>query len=191
MDLSVGVRAGGEPGPRSWCWRNLRLLLYIGGFAGAAILDAKTPLGVGDWLIELILVWVAATWGGPREMIAAAAAGTATMLAGLVTSPLTYTPFWIGGLNRLVAIGVIWAMVHVSRARRLSEAARAKAAAEIKVLEGLLPICARCKCIRSHAGEWHNLESYITNHSQAKFSHTYCPECAEKYFPEIRSMAGD
>jgi len=48
---------------------------------------------------------------------------------------------------------------------------------EIKKLSGLLPICAWCKKIRDERGAWHQLETYITEHSEAHFSHGACPTC--------------
>lgn len=161
------------------------------GFIGAALVDIRTPLGVADWLFELLLVWVAATWGGSREMVVVALAGTATMLAGVWTSPAMLVPVWLGLLNRMVAICVMWAIMRVARARLLSEAARAKAAAEIKVLRGLVPICACCRRIRGGANQWHSVEAYITQHSEALFTHTYCPECLRTYFPEMTDSAGE
>jgi PAS domain S-box-containing protein len=52
--------------------------------------------------------------------------------------------------------------------------------AEVKTLRGLLPICAWCKKIRADNGQWADLESYITAHSDANFSHGVCPECTLK-----------
>ncbi|MEM8963625.1 MAG: ATP-binding protein [Acidobacteriota bacterium] len=52
---------------------------------------------------------------------------------------------------------------------------------EIKVLEGLLPICSSCKKIRDDDGEWNELESYIDEHSEAEFTHGFCPDCLEAY----------
>jgi PAS domain S-box-containing protein len=56
---------------------------------------------------------------------------------------------------------------------------------EIKQLSGLLPICAHCKKIRNETGYWDQVESYIHEHSEAQFSHGICPECAEKYYPDM------
>ena len=52
----------------------------------------------------------------------------------------------------------------------------------IKTLKGLLPICSSCKKIRNNQGDWDNLELYIETHSDAKFSHGFCPECLEKLY---------
>jgi len=56
---------------------------------------------------------------------------------------------------------------------------------EIKLLQGILPICASCKKIRDDKGFWNQVETYITEHSEAQFSHGICPECAKKLYPEF------
>jgi CheY-like chemotaxis protein len=56
---------------------------------------------------------------------------------------------------------------------------------QVKVLKGIIPICASCKDIRDDEGFWHQMEQYIHNHSEAQFSHGICPKCAEKLYPEI------
>ena len=60
-----------------------------------------------------------------------------------------------------------------------------KAMSRIKVLSGLLPICSSCKKIRNDKGYWDQLEAYISKHSEAHFSHSICPECAKKLYPEF------
>ncbi|MCD4755694.1 MAG: hypothetical protein K8R75_07815, partial [Deltaproteobacteria bacterium] len=60
-----------------------------------------------------------------------------------------------------------------------------KAIAEVKQLSGFLPICASCKKIRDDKGYWNQIESYISQHSEAEFSHSICPECAKKLYPEL------
>lgn len=59
------------------------------------------------------------------------------------------------------------------------------AAARIKTLSGLLPICSNCKNIRDDQGYWKQIESYIRDHSEAEFTHSMCPECAKKLYPEF------
>ena len=59
----------------------------------------------------------------------------------------------------------------------------------IKTLRGLLPICASCKKIRDDGGSWKQIETYISDHSDAKFSHGICPECVQKLYPEWSSSA--
>jgi hypothetical protein len=50
------------------------------------------------------------------------------------------------------------------------------------MLSGLLPICAACKKIRDSDGKWHVLESFIHDHSKARFTHGMCPECVVKWY---------
>jgi PAS domain S-box len=59
-----------------------------------------------------------------------------------------------------------------------------EALSQVKLLSGLLPICTRCKKIRNDKGYWEQIETYIRDHSEADFSHSFCPECAEKLYPE-------
>lgn len=56
---------------------------------------------------------------------------------------------------------------------------------QIKTLRGLPPICASCKNIRDDKGYWTQIESYIRDHSEAEFSHSICPDCARKLYPEF------
>jgi len=55
----------------------------------------------------------------------------------------------------------------------------------LHTLQGLIPICANCKRIRTDKGYWQQVETYISNHSDTDFTHTICPDCAKKLYPEI------
>jgi len=75
--------------------------------------------------------------------------------------------------------------------RKLAEEEREKlilklreALSQVKLLSGLLPICASCKKIRNDKGYWEQIELYIRDRSEADFSHSICPECAERLYPE-------
>jgi hypothetical protein len=54
--------------------------------------------------------------------------------------------------------------------------------AEVKLLRGLIPICAWCKKLRDDKGYWKSVEEYISAHTGAEFTHGMCPECQNKYF---------
>ncbi|MDA8083600.1 MAG: response regulator [Nitrospiraceae bacterium] len=56
---------------------------------------------------------------------------------------------------------------------------------KVKLLSGFLPICASCKKIRDDKGYWQRIEAYISEHSEAEFSHGICPDCARKIYPEF------
>ena len=55
-----------------------------------------------------------------------------------------------------------------------------KVLSEIKVLQGIIPICAYCKNIRDDQGYWNQVEKYVSDHTDAKFTHGICPDCFEK-----------
>ncbi|MEI6107178.1 MAG: response regulator transcription factor [Opitutae bacterium] len=59
-----------------------------------------------------------------------------------------------------------------------------QALAEVKVLRGFLPICCYCKKIRDDQGYWDEVEVYVMKHSDAQFTHSYCPKCVAKHFPD-------
>ncbi|MCK5760867.1 MAG: hypothetical protein KAH33_06205 [Candidatus Delongbacteria bacterium] len=65
-----------------------------------------------------------------------------------------------------------------------------KSIKEVKVLEGLFPICSSCKQIRDDDGEWNEIESYIEKKSNATFSHSMCPECFAKFYPDHKNNTG-
>jgi PAS domain S-box-containing protein len=56
---------------------------------------------------------------------------------------------------------------------------------KVKQLSGLLPICSSCKKIRDDTGYWNQIESYISTHSEADFSHGLCPDCLETLYPDL------
>lgn len=65
------------------------------------------------------------------------------------------------------------------RTRELTDAL-----SEIKTLRGIIPICFNCKQIRNDEGIWSKIEKYISDHSEAKFTHGICPKCAQNLYPE-------
>ena len=60
------------------------------------------------------------------------------------------------------------------------------ALAKVRTLSGLLPICAHCKKVRDDEGYWTRIESYISAHTRAEFSHGICPDCVGQVFPEMK-----
>ena len=82
--------------------------------------------------------------------------------------------------------------------RKQAEAAREKlvmelqeALANVRILRGLLPICAWCKKIRDDQGYWRQMEAYIREHSEADFSHGICPACAQKERKKVKASITD
>jgi hypothetical protein len=66
-----------------------------------------------------------------------------------------------------------------------------KAAACVKRLSGLLPICASCKKIRDDKGYWNRIEAYLCEHTDVEFSHGCCPECANRLYPGVFKTQGE
>jgi PAS domain S-box-containing protein len=73
--------------------------------------------------------------------------------------------------------------VEVERERLIQELQTALA--RVKLLSGLLPICANCKKIRNDEGYWNQVEAYVAAHSEATFTHSICPECLHTLYPEL------
>jgi len=57
----------------------------------------------------------------------------------------------------------------------------------VKNLQGIIPICMHCHSIRNDDEAWHKLEAYIEDHSDAQFSHSICPACMARHYPEYSS----
>ncbi len=81
----------------------------------------------------------------------------------------------VGDLDPLVIENARLCRLAQERADRLEKAQR-----EIKALRGIIPICAQCKRIRKDDGFWQQVESYVSEHTDALFSHGLCPHCAEQ-----------
>jgi GAF domain-containing protein len=86
--------------------------------------------------------------------------------------------------SQLEALRILSAQVMVLLEQRRVMAALAQALEQVKTLEGLLPICSYCHQIREEDGAWKRLETYISEHSAAHFSHGICHACFTARFPE-------
>lgn len=118
--------------------------------------------------------------------------------------PPWWRTWWARSLATLAAAAAVLAFIRL----RLAQLARTKAALEVvvaartaelrtrneelsaalgkvKTLSGLIPICSNCKKIRDDKGYWNQLETYITKHSEAGFSHGICPDCVDHLYPEF------
>ena len=93
--------------------------------------------------------------------------------------------------NRFLALSAIWVTSillifwkRAEEARRKTQVELDGSQEEVKILSGLLPICASCKKIRDDEGLWKQVEEYISVHSEAQFSHGICPDCRKKLYPK-------
>lgn len=102
-----------------------------------------------------------------------------------ITDPFGYIIKPYEGKQLQVAVEMALFKHRLDRERLQVLADLKEALAKVKKLSGLLPICASCKKIRDDKGYWEQVESYIKKNSEAEFTHSICPECARKLYPEI------
>jgi sigma-B regulation protein RsbU (phosphoserine phosphatase) len=90
-------------------------------------------------------------------------------------------------VNRLELLARVRSAVRLKREmdrRKAREQELEQALREVKVLQGMLPICSHCKKIRNDQDQWQTVESYIKDHAAVDFSHGICPECLDKHYPD-------
>ena len=85
------------------------------------------------------------------------------------------------GVGNLLSIAAVWVVVDGYRRERTrlesTVAELEKALAEVNTLRGLLPLCAWCRKVRSDTGLWTEVEAYLAEHGDLRFTHGICPEC--------------
>ena len=174
--------------------KNIRLITACMLLSAVILtIDILTPLGVADAVLYVSVVLL--TFWSPEKRF--------TIIVSIAVSLLTVIGFFLsppGGemwkvlFNRGLSLFIIWITAVlvlqnkiVAEKREQAVLERGKVLSELRVLRGLLPICASCKKIRDDKGYWNQIEVYITEHSEAEFSHGICPECVKKLYPEIKS----
>jgi DNA-binding response OmpR family regulator len=97
-------------------------------------------------------------------------------------------PFDFEELHARIRVGIRVVNLQEALARRVREVETALL--QVKKLEGLLPICSYCKRIRDDGNYWQQVESYVTDHSEVRFSHSICPDCMEQVIqPQISALS--
>jgi len=107
------------------------------------------------------------------------------MVQGLEAGANDYItkPFDAAELRARMQVGVRVVNLQTALAERVREVE--DALSRVKQLQGLLPICSYCKKIRDDQNYWHQVESYVGKHTDARFSHGICPECTDKFRVEL------
>jgi len=121
----------------------------------------------------------------PRWVILLTALGQKDdVVAGLGAGADDYLvkPFNASELKARLAVGRRVIELQTALANRVAELSDAMA--HINTLQGILPICMHCHRIRDDQDSWTKLEQYLVEHSDAQLSHSLCPACLEKYYPE-------
>lgn len=158
------------------------LALIIGTF----LIDILVPLGVAGGVPYVAPVLLAAFWPKKNVLLTVGIICSLLTVAGMLYSPEIDAINWKVFANRGLALFAIWVTVILCYKQNQLRDQREEAYKRIRTLEGIIPICMGCKKIRDLGGIWQKLELYITQHSEANFSHGYCPECAEKASENIR-----
>lgn len=154
-------------------------------------LDSKVPLGIAVAILYNAVVLLALRSANKNFIVVIAAVATLFTM-GLLFHKAPVDEMWKVILNRSLAVFSVWVACYLGLKKQVLEEKRAnvlrdreKALEEVRVLRGFLPICASCKRIRDYQGSWTLLEKYISEHSQAEFSHGFCPECTKNLFPDL------
>jgi hypothetical protein len=174
--LEVSYTAPALRGPE-----RLRFRYRLEGFdhdwndAGTQRVAQYTNLPAGDYTF-IVQAGLDDAWGRPGAL-------------AMTLPPLFYETGWFYALAVLsLALAVV--AVPLLRVRQLRRRAREldkrvqEAIGELKVLSGLLPICAWCKKIRDDRGYWSKIEQYLSARTEAQFTHGICPDCTEKMLTE-------
>jgi sigma-B regulation protein RsbU (phosphoserine phosphatase) len=150
------------------------------------------PLAIFDWMMpemdgpEIVRrVRVLQTERPPYIILLTAKGEKSDIIAGLEAGANDYLakPFDPGELLARVEVGRLMIKMQDDLAVKIEELRLALD--QIKTLRGILPICANCKKIRDDQGYWSQVEVYVRDHTEAEFSHSICPECIKKLYPEL------
>jgi len=163
---------------------NIRIIIFSGIIALCCthciiIVYKRIPLilRASNWLL-IVALSLAALWYALRFFFTLFLEDKISdfMAAGSVQGLTLIISF---AANILIALGLI--IVNLQRVEHDFLIARN----EIKTLKGFLPVCSSCKKIRDDKGYWTQIEAYIRDHSEAEFTHSLCPDCMKKLYPDF------
>jgi len=157
-----------------------RALLWFVPAAVILAADFLTGPMIHIPILVLIPVFLAAAYSAIRTALVLA---IALPLARLFFNAYWQAASWWGpaAVNAGIRIAVLVALVLIIRA-----ALRVRALSrEVRLLRGILPICSFCKRIRTEDGRWVRVETYVSQRTDARFSHSLCPDCVHEHYPEV------
>jgi len=142
------------------------------------LVGLSPALGGRNRLLEGSL-WVQGAWSALRLV--------AVMGAGGVPSGLFYEITFL--VYPAVVAVMIYGLTDLDLQR--TEAELRASVEEVQTLRGIIPICSYCKKVRDDQGSWQQVETYVSEHTEAAFSHGICPRCYAENWPEEAGASGD
>lgn len=178
-------------------WGHEVVITHDGAQAWAALQEKDAPqFAILDWMmpgidgVEVCRRVRQRQTAAPTYIILLTAKGRkADIVEGLLAGANDYVtkPFDRAELQARVQVGTTVVELQRKLAGRVSELE--EALAHVKLLQGILPICSYCKHVRDDQNYWQSVECYISEHSEAKFSHSICPRCYENVVkPQLEKM---
>jgi len=147
-----------------------------------------------DFLVIIFMIWAGFRFSIPVSLLHIISVSFSMILGALLghfpdNLDLNNALFYSQIFMLVISIANLFLLTLINerrnRAKNLEKEVE-NAISKLNTLKGFLPICASCKKIRDNEGNWQNMEEYIHSHSEAKFSHGYCPECAEKFVASFK-----
>ena len=173
--------------PRSFLWIIALLLNLIIG-----VIDYVTGYEIGVEVFYLIPIGLLSWFINRKAGIIMSVIGTVTITSADIIAGKAIQNYYMNSWNLFVHFSFFTIVVYLIYAEKISSDENKKlvlelqkALDEIKTLSGLLPICSSCKKIRDNNGYWKQIEIYISDRTEAKFSHSICPECKDKLYPGL------
>jgi hypothetical protein len=153
-------------------------------------LDLCIPLGVAVGVLYVVPVLLS-LWSGKKAFPFLVALIASGLIIGVFFFQTPVREMWKVYCNRGLSLFATWitAILCATRIKIVVEREKAlrdreEALSNLKILKGLLPMCAACKKIRDDKGYWNEVADYISEHSEAEFTHGLCQECAERLYPQ-------
>ena len=176
-EAAFGILGQGNVGQGTGAVDLILMDVMLPGLDG---LEACRRIVASEWLQDIPIIVITAKTD-EKDLLAAFAAGAmdyirkpvnSTELVARVSSALA--------LKEERTVRKAREQELLMRTQELERALR-----EVKVLRGLIPICAKYKRVRTDTGDWQQLEVYVQNHSEAEFSHGVCQVCMKAVYPDV------
>ncbi len=170
---------------------HLTVLASLGGVVLLGVVDYATGYELGFFVFYFLPIAAAASCAGPHMGYAVALVSAGVWLAADWAAGHRYShpalPVWEAGIRLGAFLCIAYAVAKIQallgKERQSAEALR-ETPRQVKTLTGLLPICAACKKIRNEEGYWQEIERYLAEHTDARFTHGLCQECAQEFLRE-------